>query len=706
MENKTVNKKQIPPFLMLTTISVIAAIVLAATNMVTKGPIQEHAMKALRESFAAVMPAEVYEEITVPEGYDVKSLYAAKNGDELVGYCVSAVKSGYAGDMAVTLGLDPDGVVTGCVVGDNNFVETQGFGSRARDAAFQDQFKGISAIDGGAFDALSGATVTSTAVLNATNNALKCVAEVAMGKTQAAAVEFGAPKAPAAPAAPALTGAVQSGTAKGFQSEVKVSITLDENGAVSGIQIDSMGETAGFGTRCTEEAAFAEQFIGKTGPFAIGDGIDALSGATVTSNAVVEALNNALTAPASALEALVGKAQGFQSEVTVTVTMDGDVISSVTVDSTGETVGFGTRCGEDAAFLAQFAGKTLPLESIDVLSGATVTSNAVLQAINAAAPVEPAEETPAAPAGNPVTVSGQGFQSAVEVTAYVDEAGVITAIEINSGNETPGFGTRYAEDEAFKAQFIGKALPLTETVDVLSGATVTSNAIITALQSLELAPAEEATATDLGGEVIEVPVTEGRTGEGKAQGFQSEVAVVVTVDENDVITAIEVKSGTETPGFGTRCAEDEAFLAQFIGKTFPVDGIDVLSGATVTSNAVLTAVNGAFPASGEAIVEEAPAEEAPAVDYANKDVTGTAKGFQSDVIVKVTTDAEGKIKSIVVNANGETVGLGTLTMTNKDFQAQFPGLALPLNADEIDVVAGATVTSKAIAEAINNAFAN
>ncbi|MBR6569372.1 MAG: FMN-binding protein, partial [Clostridia bacterium] len=208
-----------------------------------------------------------------------------------------------------------------------------------------------------------------------------------------------------------------------------------------------------------------------------------------------------------------------------------------------------------------------------------------------------------------VSLTSKGFQSDVVINVTVDEAGKITAIEINSANETPGFGTRCAEDEAFLAQFIGKTLPLTETVDVLSGATVTSNAVITALQSAALETAEEAaTATDLPDEatatdLVEVPVTEPRTGEGKAQGFQSEVTVTVTLDADDVITAVVINAANETPGFGTRCGEDEAFLAQFVGKTWPLEGIDVLSGATVTSNAVLKAVNAAFPAAGEAVTE-------------------------------------------------------------------------------------------------------
>ena len=799
------NKKQLPPFLVLTIIAVIAAIVLAGTNMVTRGPILEHAMKALRESFSAVMPADVYEEITVPEGHDVKSLYAAKDASgNLLGYCVTSVKSGYAGDVAVTLGVDGEGVVTGCVVGDNNFVETSGFGSRARDAAFQDQFKGISAIEGGSFDALSGATVTSTAVLNATNNALKCVAEVALGKTMNAEVVFGAPKAAESkPAKPALTGAVQSGEAQGFQSKVKVNITLDANGAVSGIEILSSDETPGFGTRCGEDATFAEQFIGKTGPFAIGEGIDALSGATVTSKAVVEAVNVALTAPASAREAMVGTAKGFQSDVTVTITMDGDKIASVTVDSANETPGFGTRCAEDAAFLGQFVGKTLPVDAFDVLSGATVTSKAVVEAMNAATPAAPAEETAAAPTGTPVELTGKGFQSDVKITAYVDENNVITAIEINSANETPGFGTRCGEDEAFLAQFIGKALPLTETVDVLSGATVTSNAIIDALKAVvletpaaatesaeEAAPAgallcvtgkgfqsdvmvnvtldenntilaievlsgnetpgfgtrcaedeaflaqfiskalpltetvdvlsgatvtsnaiidalkavvlaaPEASATDMeetpAEEVAEVVVAEDKANEGKAQGFQSEVTVKVTVDENMAITGIEINSSNETPNFGTRCAEDEAFLAQFIGKTLPLESIDVLSGATVTSNAVMAAINAAVTVETAATDELLVKEEAPAAE-----LTGKAQGFQSEVTVKVTLNAAGAIAAIVVESGNETPNFGTRCAEDEAFLAQFIGKTLPL--ESIDVLSGATVTSNAVLAALNAA---
>lgn len=45
MENSTpTKKKQLPAYLVLAIIALVAAVVLAVTNQVTKGPIQEHQM--------------------------------------------------------------------------------------------------------------------------------------------------------------------------------------------------------------------------------------------------------------------------------------------------------------------------------------------------------------------------------------------------------------------------------------------------------------------------------------------------------------------------------------------------------------------------------------------------------------------------------------------------------------------------------------
>ncbi len=85
-----------------------------------------------------------------------------------------------------------------------------------------------------------------------------------------------------------------TGAAQGFHSAVSASVTLNEDGTIAAVVLDTTGETAGIGTKVGESEEFAAQFIGKTGPFTLGAGIDAVAGATVTSEAAVNAINNAI----------------------------------------------------------------------------------------------------------------------------------------------------------------------------------------------------------------------------------------------------------------------------------------------------------------------------------------------------------------------------------------------------------------------------
>ncbi len=713
MENNTPKKKQFPAYVTLTIIAVIAAVVLAATNQLTKGPIAEHEMATLKETFGTVMPAESYEQVELDAAYTddgVDSLYKALDADgNLVGYCVKAAKTGYANSVAVTLGVNTDGTVAACVVGDTNFQETETLGGRWKKEENLEQFKSLSAVDGGNIEALSGATVTSKAVLGATNAALKCVAEVALNAGQTTEVAFGESKATTTASQPALTGEVHTASAKGFASDVTVSVTLDDANTVTGIRIDASGETAGFGQRTMEDADYQAQFIGKTLPLQDGD-VDVLSGATFTSNAVVEAVNAALEAPATEYETLVGTAKGFGGDVTVTLSMDGDTIAAISIDASSETPGFGQRTMEEADYQAQFIGKTLPVEGVDALSGATITSTAVVEAVNSAVkaeadaasePAAQAEET-AAPAveatGTPVTGTAKGFASDVTVTATVDD-GVITSITIDANGETAGFGQRTMEDADYQAQFIGKTLPLKDgDVDVLSGATFTSNAVVEALNSTVPAsmPEEE------GEEAV--------TAVGEAKGFTSTVTVTATLDGEGKITAITIDANGETPGFGQRTMEDEDFQNQFIGKTGPFtlgENVDALTGATVTSTAVVEALNNAaVPAEAAAEVEATATDLATATDAATATdlpLEAEADGFTSKVKVTVTLDAEGAITEITVDASGETAGFGQRTMEDEDFLAQFIGKKLPLTlGEDVDALSGATITSTAIVDALNS----
>lgn len=91
-----------------------------------------------------------------------------------------------------------------------------------------------------------------------------------------------------------------------------------------------------------------------------------------------------------------------------------------------------------------------------------------------------------------LTGSAEGFSGgAVSVTATLDDAGKIAEITVDASTQTPEYGGRAQEDEAFLGQFIGKSLPLVlgEDVDALSGATVTSTAVIEALNTSRAANA-------------------------------------------------------------------------------------------------------------------------------------------------------------------------------------------------------------------------
>lgn len=91
-----------------------------------------------------------------------------------------------------------------------------------------------------------------------------------------------------------LAGKEISGTAEGWNAgPVTVKAQLDKEGKISSLTIDASSQTPEIGGLAETDPAFARQFIGKKLPVALGDGIDALTGATMTSQAVADALNHA-----------------------------------------------------------------------------------------------------------------------------------------------------------------------------------------------------------------------------------------------------------------------------------------------------------------------------------------------------------------------------------------------------------------------------
>ena len=189
-------KKAIPkPVIILVVITLIAGLALSAVFATTEQTIAENQERARRAAYQAVLPeAEDFVPCTLEAGdgvygsVSVETVLAGVDGSgETVGYAIGVHNSkSYDGGLTVVVGILPDGTVTGIYF--TELHETPGMGMRCGQAEFMDQFKNVStqsfALRGGSastepgiIDGVSSATISSSAVVDAVNGALRCFAE-------------------------------------------------------------------------------------------------------------------------------------------------------------------------------------------------------------------------------------------------------------------------------------------------------------------------------------------------------------------------------------------------------------------------------------------------------------------------------------------------------------------------------------------------
>lgn len=180
MEKKARNKPQ--GWLVLFLVSLVAALALAGTNEMTKDAIAQRALEAAEAARKAVLgTADTFEQLQVPEGIGVDNGYKGLKDGQIVGYVAQSTVKGYGGEIEVVIGMEPDGALTGISVGGPSFSETAGLGDKAKEPAFTSQFKGLKlpAQLRDNVDAISGATITSTAVVLGVNQAGTYLSSVA-----------------------------------------------------------------------------------------------------------------------------------------------------------------------------------------------------------------------------------------------------------------------------------------------------------------------------------------------------------------------------------------------------------------------------------------------------------------------------------------------------------------------------------------------
>ena len=186
--------------LVLSLITLISGCCLGGAYGLTKQKIYEINMASTIASYKQVMPAEEYDDETYADalttaqsdgkiaadngGASLISVVAAKDASGAeTGYIVKGSAAGYGGSVIVVVGVDADLKVTG-ISFPETLPETAGLGKKATEPAFYEQFAGkgtkLSVKKGGGagedeIDAISGATITSTAVTNTVNAATEFV---------------------------------------------------------------------------------------------------------------------------------------------------------------------------------------------------------------------------------------------------------------------------------------------------------------------------------------------------------------------------------------------------------------------------------------------------------------------------------------------------------------------------------------------------
>ena len=170
--------------LCLTLVCLFCGGILGVVYAVTCDPIEQAAVRELRESIGKVIPegGEISEALTAEAGGAEYEYYKSVNAEGgTVAYAVKSVVNGFGGPLALMVGVLPDGTVHATRVLSHS--ETPGLGAKCdSDEAFISQFRGFSPDktlkvrkDGGDVDAITASTITSRAYSLAVSNAVSLV---------------------------------------------------------------------------------------------------------------------------------------------------------------------------------------------------------------------------------------------------------------------------------------------------------------------------------------------------------------------------------------------------------------------------------------------------------------------------------------------------------------------------------------------------
>ena len=442
-----------------------------------------------------------------------------------------------------------------------------------------------------------------------------------------------------------------------------------------------------------------------------------------------------------------GSANGYGGKVTVNVTVSKKTMTAIDVVSApGETDSFFQRAKGviDEMLTAQST-------DVDVVSGATYSSNGIIGAVKNALFGTESNNATAANAGNAAgsapsvskvsesgkwkdgtyTGSGKGFGGTISVKVTVED-GKISAIDVTSASgETASY---FSKAKGIIPKMISGQ---TTNVDAASGATYSSNGIITAVRNA-LSKAETGKSStkkkkkknkknkkkNSGSDSnnnIAAPA-EGYedgtyTGSAACSGEQfKEYSVTANVTiKNGKISAVEISStakGTNLKQFMSR--DEVKNLPSFIVSKNGTSGVDAVSGATYSSHAIFNAVNDALSkakknSSSTEKKEETTTEKKEETTTEKKEETTTEKKEETTTEKKEETTTEKKEETTENPDEGKNYKNGTYKVSvscepdeDEDFDPYTISMDITIKKDKITEISNITANTNSTNKAYTN----
>lgn len=492
---------------------------------------------------------------------------------------------------------------------------------------------------------------------------------------------------------------VYTGSSRGYGGTVRVQVTM-EGGRITDLQIlNASHETSAFLRRARR--LLTTVLTAQTWE------VDAVSEATYTSRGILGAIQNALTgevvnnplppkqetpepiveepfeAPSAYRDGVyTASAQGFGGPITVQVTVQNDTITDISILShDGETTSYFARARKVVSEIL-----TTGTPDVDSVSGATYSSTGILNAVKralakAAVDAEPVEE----PAETPVT-EPQGDAAEPEGPTYVD--GVYTG----TGESTRG--------------------PVTVSVTVTDGRVAGVTIVPTQTEPEEKSFWEKA--KDAWKTLVSGKQDDADTDGGYYLAEELEGAI------QDALKQAQSGAAVSEPAEEEPASQPAASEAQ--PETPAVQEPAASSAAETPAQEPAAEVPAASARAEEPAASSAPAEEAAPAAPRYRDGTYTATVvctddavFHYDVRVTITVSG-GAVTDVQAVKENDTSEEPADNRRYLDFArngknyggVQHPGLVSQIlekqSADEVDLISGATYSSKALQAAAQQAL--